>query len=101
MTSRPADSASGCYTGHVRPMPCAPARPPELAASRSESLTCAPDTTAVTATHHTPDLSSEEWLITAEVAQQYELSVGALRDWRHIGDDPAPFAASPVKRVSG
>ncbi|MEG8179343.1 helix-turn-helix domain-containing protein [Nocardia terpenica] len=53
---------------------------------------CDPTATEGTATHHTPARSPEEWLTTAEVAQQYKVKIGTLRYWRHIGYGPASFA---------
>ncbi|MFR9773594.1 helix-turn-helix domain-containing protein [Nocardia sp. SC052] len=39
-----------------------------------------------------PPNRRDDWLTTAELAQEYKLNIGTLRYWRHIGYGPASFA---------
>ncbi|MEV6256931.1 helix-turn-helix domain-containing protein [Nocardia sp. NPDC051911] len=48
-----------------------------------------PTTPAASAAH---PHRRNDWLTTAELAQEYKLNIGTLRYWRHIGYGPASFA---------
>ncbi|MEV5832820.1 helix-turn-helix domain-containing protein [Nocardia sp. NPDC052112] len=48
-----------------------------------------PTTPADTTAHRN---QRDDWLTTAELAQEYKFTIGTLRYWRHIGYGPACFA---------